>query len=283
MPTLMLDRLHRSAAAVIAAAGLVLAFAVAEAADSSPKPPAGPMVPEPMSDDEQGFKPIFDGRTLQGWDGDPRYWRVENGSLVGETTATSGPKGQHSFILWRGGSLADFELKLTYRVTPEGNSGVEYRGTRDPQLPWNMRGNQAPIIGSAWVKWLFKESGEAGGWDDSLRGLSQLTGLNFDHHGRGYLALPGQLSYVGAGQVQRMQGALAAPETLAAAISDNWNKLHLIARGDLMIHIINGRVMSVVIDDDSARRHLSGVLGLKVAGRPAMKVEFRDIRLKAKE
>ena len=40
--------------------------------------------PSMIEGDEPGFRSIFDGRTLDGWDGDPTYWRVEDGTLVGE-------------------------------------------------------------------------------------------------------------------------------------------------------------------------------------------------------
>src|SRR5262245_64779190 len=77
-----------------------------------PEPPAGP---------EPGFKPIFDGKSLDGWEGNPRYWRVENGCLVGEITPETLLKS-NTFIIWRGGSPKDFELKGDYRITAGGNS-----------------------------------------------------------------------------------------------------------------------------------------------------------------
>ncbi len=82
-------------------------------AQSYPLAPAPPpqVYPNPMKDDNTGFEPIFDGKTLTGWDGDPKYWRVENGELVGEITPETLLK-QNSFIIWRGGRPKDFELKV---------------------------------------------------------------------------------------------------------------------------------------------------------------------------
>src|SRR5690348_6993987 len=71
--------------------------------------------------DDAGFAPIFDGKTLTGWDGDPTYWRVENGCITGETKPENLPK-HNTFIVWRGGTTKDFELKLQYRITAFGNS-----------------------------------------------------------------------------------------------------------------------------------------------------------------
>jgi hypothetical protein len=79
--------------------------------------------PEPATGDEPGFKPLFDGKTLNGWEGDPKYWRVEDGVLIGEVTPQTLLKS-NTFIIWRGGSPKDFELKADYRSTSGGNSGI---------------------------------------------------------------------------------------------------------------------------------------------------------------
>ena len=102
--------------------------------------------------DEPGFQPIFDGKTLAGWEGNPTYWRVEDGALVGEITPATVIKS-NTFIIWRGGTPKDFELKLDYRITPGGNSGINYRSAvvPDPVTPENkfaMRGYQCDIDGA---------------------------------------------------------------------------------------------------------------------------------------
>ncbi|MBD0284610.1 MAG: DUF1080 domain-containing protein, partial [Flavisolibacter sp.] len=78
------------------------------------------------STEDNAFINIFDGKTLNGWQGDPTYWRVENGIMIGEVTPQTLLK-RNSFMIWRGGSPADFELKVSYRISPMGNSGVNYR------------------------------------------------------------------------------------------------------------------------------------------------------------
>src|SRR5436190_11900708 len=70
---------------------------------------------------KKGFVQIFDGKTLKGWEGDSTYWRVENGNLVGEITPATLLK-TNSFIIWRGGRPANFELTLEFRITRNGNS-----------------------------------------------------------------------------------------------------------------------------------------------------------------
>src|SRR5262245_26500604 len=98
--------------------------------------------PVPASGDDAGFTLIFDGKTLRGWEGDPKYWRVEQGCLVGEVTPETLLK-QNSFIIWRGGVTQDFELKVEYRVSAQGNSGINYRSAEASGQPWTMKGYQA--------------------------------------------------------------------------------------------------------------------------------------------
>ena len=213
--------------------------------------------PIPGTNDEAGFQLIFDGKTLQGWEGDPKYWRVENGCLVGEVTPETLLK-QNSFIIWRGGVTRDFELKVEYRVSSRGNSGINYRSVEVTNAPWAMRGYQADIDG-------------AGQW----------TGQNYEERGRTFLALRGQVTRLEEGKTPLIVASLGETNDLAAVIrKEDWNECHLIVRGSVMTHILNGRVMSVVIDDDAARRRLDGLLGVQVHVGPPMKIEYRNFRLK---
>ncbi len=97
--------------------------------------------PTPATNDTAGFELIFDGKTLNGWEGDPKYWRVENGCLVGEVTPETLLK-QNSFIIWRGGTTRDFELKVEYRVSAKGNSGINYRSVQITNSPFAMSAHQ---------------------------------------------------------------------------------------------------------------------------------------------
>jgi hypothetical protein len=92
--------------------------------------------------------------------------------------------------------------------------------------------------------------------------------------------LRGQYSYIGEGKTPRMMASLGDRKQLTEYITQDWNRYHLIVRGNLMIHILNGHVMSVVLDDDVGNRRMSGKLGMQVHVGPPMKVEFRNIRLK---
>lgn len=210
-----------------------------------------------LTNDESGFVQIFDGKTLAGWEGDPQYWRVENGCLVGEVTPTNLLK-VNSFIVWRGGETRDFELKAEYRVSAAGNSGINYRSVMVTNGPWAMRGYQADIDGK-----------------------NRYTGQNYEEKGRTFLALPGQVTRVVEGKLPQIIGTTGPTNELVAAIRNgDWNEYHLIVSGNVMTHLINGRVMSVVVDEDAKNRTFSGLLGVQVHVGPPMKIEYRNFRLK---
>lgn len=225
--------------------------------------PAQTAAPVPAANPDAGFVSIFNGTTLEGWDGDPKYWRVEDGCLVGEITPETIVK-RNTFIIWRGGEPADFELKLEYRVSDKGNSGVNYRSIQLPDAPWSLAGYQADIDGGAREKIPFRWSGQ-----------------NYEERGRTFLAKRGEIVRVDASAKPTLIGSLGDPAALAAFIkADDWNEYHLIARGGVLIHQLNGHVMSVVVDDDAKNRRSSGLIGVQVHVGPPMKIEYRNIRLK---
>ena len=221
-------------------------------------PPAGPQIyPIPLSDSNDGFVPIFNGTSLDGWDGDPRYWRVEDHAIVGEVTPTTLLK-QNNFLIWRGGSPANFELKAQFRVTPQGNSGINYRSVELPGTRWLMRGYQADIDGA-----------------------DEYTGQNYEERGRTFLAPRGTITYVATGQKPAVIASLGSGDDLKAFIKPgDWNEYHLIVRGNVLIHILNGHVMSETIDDDTVNRKFTGLIGVQVHVGPPMKIEYRTFLLK---
>jgi 3-keto-disaccharide hydrolase len=218
--------------------------------------------PTPVDGDEPGFQPIFDGRSLAGWDANPTYWRAENGVLVGEITPATVIKS-NTFAIWRGGRPRDFELKLDYRITPEGNSGINYRSAvvPDPVTPANafaMKGYQLDI--------------------DGKRAYS---GNNYEEKGRLFLAVRGQMTRVVGTRPPVVIASLGDPAELGAAITDGWNAVQVIARGNTATHILNGRIMTITVDDDAANRSADGLIGVQVHVGGPMKVEYRNLRLKS--
>jgi hypothetical protein len=215
------------------------------------------VMPTAAPHDETGFESIFDGQTLQGWEGDPKYWRVENGCLVGEVTPATLLK-QNSFIIWRGGTTKDFELKAEYRISAKGNSGINYRSEELPGVPYAMRGYQADIDGA-----------------------QKYSGQNYEERGRTFLALRGDVGRVDADGKARIVGTVGDKTALAAFVkNEDWNEYHLIVRGNVLTHLLNGHVMSIVIDDDPVHRKFDGLMGVQVHVGPPMKVEYRNFRMK---
>ena len=220
--------------------------------------PRGPLV-EPMAyEDRAGFVSIFDGTTLKGWDGDPAYWRAEGGAIIGESTAEK-PLKANTFIIWRGGQPRDFELKVEFRLNAT-NSGVQYRSVEAPEHgKWVLKGYQADLdFDNRW------------------------TGQLYEERGRGFLALRGQATQLVEGREKaRALGDLESGDALKALVKVNdWNQFHVIARGSTLVHVLNGHVMALVVDDDAKLRALGGLIGFQMHTGPPMKVEYRNIYLK---
>jgi len=217
--------------------------------------------PEVLKEDEAGFKSMFDGKTLNDWEGDPKYWRVADGVMTGEITPETVIKS-NTFIIWRGGSPKDFELKVDYRITSGGNSGINYRSVvvEDKVTPANrfaMRGYQCDIDGQ-----------------------NRYTGNNYEEKGRLFLAVRGQVTHVTGTRAPVVLSGVGDNKELAGFLSSDWNAIHLVIRGNVLMHTINGHLMSVTIDDDAIGRKMEGLIGVQVHVGPPMKVEYKNWRLK---
>lgn len=233
-------------------------MAQAPAGNPPPRPRGGGLkMPDAIViDDKAGFESIFDG-TLKGWDGDSKFWRVEDNSIVGETTKEN-PLKMNTFMIYRGDKPKDFELKLEFRMN-NTNSGVQYRSVEMPEVgQWVLKGYQA-----------------------DMDFVNTYTGMLYEERGRGILALRGQMTQIDPGKGPRVIGELQNGDELKGYIKINgWNQFHVIARGNRLTHILNGKVTAVLIDDDVEKRSLEGLLGLQIHVGPPMKVEFRNIYLK---
>ena len=213
--------------------------------------------PHENNDPDEGFVQIFNGKDLTGWDGNPVYWSVKNGEIVGTITPETIVK-RNTFLIWRGGKPSDFELKVEYRISAGGNSGINYRSVEVPGLQWALKGYQADIDG-------------AGRWN----------GQNYEERGREFLALRGQITRADGGKTTTIIGSVGDKDDLEKFVNkEDWNEYHLIVKDNLMIHMINGHVMSIVLDEDKENRTNEGLIGVQVHVGPPMTVEYRNIRLK---
>jgi Domain of Unknown Function (DUF1080) len=225
------------------------------------------------SEQQAEFISLFDGKSLEGWEFDPVYWSVKEGAIVGEITPETVLKN-NTFIIWKGGELADFELKVDFWISEKGNSGVQYRSERFMEVPYALRGYQADIDGG-----------------------NLYTGQNYEERKRTTLAYRGQKTQIAAapdsitsigGYVNNnaWKGLVLVEELGDRAALGNlikkgeWNTIHIVAKGNLMKHYVNGTLMSEVLDADAKNRKLSGLLGFQVHVGPPMKVMFKNILLK---
>ena len=214
--------------------------------------------------DEAGFKCLFDGKTLNGWDGDPRLWRVENGAIVGETTPDK-PVVSNSFLIYKDGEFSDFELRLQYRITPMNdkgfaNSGVQYRSFRipDDKNAWRIGGYQADF-----------EAGDT--W----------SGILYGEAFRGILAKRGEKTVIGDNGKPTVVEKIGDTAEIQSHIKKNdWNDYIITAKGYHFTHQVNGVTTIESTDEDKDKRRDTGLLAFQVHKGQPMKVEIRNVRIK---
>ena len=231
---------------------ITLALALGGAA---PDKKTQPTPPEPA-----GMVKIFNGTDLKDWDGDPRLWSVKDGVIRGETTAQNAAKG-NTFLIWKGGTLKDFELRLLFRCTTDNNSGIQYRSRHVTDAPNN--------------KWVVR------GYQGEVRNEPGLAGFIYDEGGkRGRMCMVGEKAVWQDGKKQ-VTGSVGDPEAIKAAFKVNgWNEYVIIARGNNIRHYVGGVQTIDFTDNDPQLALKEGILALQLhAGKP-MWVEFKDIRLK---
>ena len=203
---------------------------------------------------ESGFRSIFNGVDLKGWDGNPKFWSVRDGVITGTTTKENPTRG-NTFLIWRAGTLSDFELRLQYRIVG-GNSGIQYRSREVGK--WVISGYQADF-----------ESG------------SRYSGILYEEKGRGILAERGTKVSIGPDGKKSVVGKTLPADKIQQAIkAEDWNDYTIVASGNHLIHKINGMTSVEVTDHQESKRRMSGLLALQLHAGPPMVVQFRNVRLR---
>ncbi|MEO6801678.1 MAG: DUF1080 domain-containing protein [Granulicella sp.] len=233
--------------------------------------------PDPINFDEHtGFTQLFDGTTLNKWVGDPETWRVEDGAIVGESTMEK-PRS-NTYLSYQGMEAHDFDLKLEIKAEKGGGTGIQYRS--QVGLPWT-HGTRAgmPAPNLAWMM----TGPQADFWFPVKPSSFVYTGQFYSENTMlGILAWRGQVTESTPGSTSaRLLGNIGDRSALGGYVKINdWNQYEIIARGGTFIHIINGQVMAVYIDDDpNSSNNKSGLIGIEIEGTPA-KVSVRNIWLK---
>jgi len=214
------------------------------------------MCPSTSAQPTVEFVPIFDGKTLKGWETpDVSYWSVEDEAITAKITAAH-PCTVNQYLVWEGGALDDFELKLTFRMISKENvnGGFQFRSKVLPDH--DVAGYQV----------------------DNNTGTPWLVRL-YDEHGRHTLAFRGKRAEIGSdGKIthHEIPGATGKPDFRL----DEWHTYHLIARGPHLSLKVNGKLVAEVHDGDPKQRDLSGILALQLHSGPPMTVQFKNILLK---
>lgn len=204
---------------------------------------------------------LFDGKSLNGWDGNPDHWRVENGAILGENTKENPTKG-NTFLIWKDGTLKDFDLTLEYKIEG-GNSGIQYRSFLKPgkQDGWRIGGYQADF-----------ESGD------------RFSGICYGEAFRGILSMRGDkttLTLNEKGKLQKKAEKFGDAAEIGKAVKKGeWNKYRITAKGFHFTQYINGVKTTELIDNDEKTRRSEGLLAFQLHAGPPMKVYFRNVFLK---
>ncbi len=207
----------------------------------------------PVFAEESGFESLFNGKDLSGWDGNSQLWSVQDGAITG---ITNGPEHlkHNQFLIWKG-KAGDFELRLEFRMEGMNNSGVQYRSRRMNKIgKWSVGGYQADIHPNP-----------------------PFTGMLYDERGRGILAKRGE-------KVTALSDGKKKVEKLDVPLDQKdltkWHSLTIICRGNRQIHQVDGVKTIEFIDNQESERELEGLIAFQVHRGPAMKVQFRNIRIK---
>ena len=202
--------------------------------------------------DAEGFVRVFDGKTLRGWTGDKQYWSVEDGALTG---ATDGSLKMNRFITWKHSTIRNFDLRVKVRVTAGGNSGIQYRGASRPDLGLDIvTGYQCDVVAD----------------------VPQYNGMLYEEKGRRILSHTGERVIVDPQGRPWVVGKMPLREFAA----DQWHDFRVLVKGNHHQHWIDGHKTADLIDLDAAGRSLEGVLAVQVHVGPAMKIQYKDFRIK---
>ncbi len=202
---------------------------------------------------ERGFKYIFNGKDLTNWDGDPKHWSVEDGALTG---VTDGTLKVNSFIIWRGGTLKNFEMRVQVKITKGGNSGLQYRSAPLAEVgPYILTGYQCDVV----------------------QNRNDYNGMLYEERGRRILAHTGEKVVIDTTGQSWVVGQVGAIKTFAP---DEWHDYRVLVRGNHHQHWIDGVMTADVVDHDEKGRRLDGLVGVQVHVGPPMKVQFKNWRVK---
>lgn len=219
------------------------------AKSTAPHPEAAAAVT--VAPGRDGFVNLLNGRNLNNWEGDAKFWSLEDGALTG---VTDGSLKTNQFITWTGSTIRNFDLRVKVKVTPGGNSGLQYRGLSRPEIGLHIvSGYQCDVVADN----------------------PSYNGMLYEERGRRILSHTGEKVIVDTTGQPWVVGKLPAGEFAA----DEWHDYRVLARGNHLQHWIDGHPTADLIDFDEKGRALEGVLAVQVHVGPAMKIQYKDFKI----
>ena len=221
------------------------------------------LLPPSLTGAEPGFESLFNGHDLTGWDGNPKLWSVKDGAITGQTTVEN-PAPGNTFLIWTNGTVADFELRCSFRLVPGdskgfANSGVQYRSKILDPANWVVGGYQADM--------------EAG---------PNYTGILYEERmSRQIMAQRGEKVIWGKDCQKQVVGSVGSAAEIEASLKKgDWNDYVIIAQGNHLRQWVNGKQTIDVTDECESKRAMSGVLALQLHAGSPMMAQFKNIRIK---
>lgn len=230
-----------------------------------------PLLVFPACAVEPGFQSLFNGRDLSGWEGNPEFWSVRDGAITGQTTPEKVLKG-NTFLIWKGGQPANFELRISFKLTAQNEQG---------------RANSGVQVRS---RILNQETFSVGGYQADFASTPTYTGMLYEERGRGVFMAPGQKVRLTPSAESTAARKKSRTEVLATLfpVADiqricrfgDWNDMVIVARGNRFQISLNGTVTADVVDDDPVLGAKAGIIALQLHQGPPMTVQFKNIQLK---
>ena len=223
-----------------------------------PYPAAAATLVSPHGTD--GFANLFNGRNLQQWDGDEKYWSVKDGAITG---VTDGSLKKNRFLTWKLGTVQNFDLRMKVKVSAGGNSGLQYRGTSVPDIGVDKGADAALDIVHGYQC-------------DVVADNSKYNGMLYEEKGRRILSHAGEKVIVDPRGRPWVVGQMPVKEFA----SDEWHDYRVLVQGNHHQHWIDGHMTADLVDLDEKGRKLEGVLAVQVHVGPAMTIQYKDIKMK---
>lgn len=201
---------------------------------------------------KDGFVNLLSGNRLGQWSGDPQFWSMKDGILTG---TTDGSLKMNRFITWKGSTIRNFELRVKVKVSPGGNSGIQYRGLSRPDLGLDIvTGYQCDVVAN----------------------IPKYNGMLYEEKGRRILSHTGEKVVIDENGQPWVIGKLPAKEFPAG----EWHEYRVRVEGNHHRHWIDDHPTADLVDLDESGRALEGVLAVQVHVGPAMEIQYRDFKIK---